>query len=284
MSVTLRTLAVAAAFAATASAHLDLNYPTSSWDLTEEQQEQGGVCGGGSRVAAVAWGTEGAFVSLSGDEGHSVRILLASTNSMTENTTIADASSFPIVLSEGASFSSSGNLCLPVALPTNYTSGARATLYVEATGEGETVSSCAEVVLVPANSGSSVVIEHGAAVVNPETGANMTVADYYCSNSTIAALDTCSCHCHGDSEHCDESCSAERVSAAAQECAAPASSSSAASSGAPSASASQTPAASGTVGQEAAAESQGGSSGAGSLQVGGVVAAMLAVAGAAVLA
>lgn len=137
-------------------------------------------------------------MSLSGDEGHTVRVLLGTSSSTTENVTVTDASSFvspllpvscptqahhlpsrpfasqPLVLSEGASFSSSGNLCLPVTLPTDLPTGTRATLFVEATGEDESVSSCAEVVLVPADSGSTVVIEHGAAIVNPETGANMT--------------------------------------------------------------------------------------------------------------
>ncbi|TNY21114.1 hypothetical protein DMC30DRAFT_332771, partial [Rhodotorula diobovata] len=235
-----------AALAGLAAAHLDINYPTSSWDFTEEQQEQGGVCGGGSRVAAVAWGTDSAFVSLSGDEGHTVRVLLGTSSSTTENVTVTDASSFPLVLSEGASFSSSGNLCLPVTLPTDLPTGTRATLFVEATGEDESVSSCAEVVLVPTNSGSTVVIEHGAAVVNPETGANMTVRDYFCSNGTIAALDTCSCHCHGGEEHCDDSCSPEHVSAAAAECSAASSSPSASS--ASGSSGSSAPSATGSVG------------------------------------
>ncbi|GAA5836649.1 hypothetical protein JCM9279_000454 [Rhodotorula babjevae] len=286
MPFSMRSLATVAALAGLASAHLDINYPTSSWNFTEEQQEAGGVCGGGSRVAAVAWGTDSAFVSLSGDEGHVVRVLLASSGSTTENVTVNDASSFPTVLSQGAAFSSSGNLCLPVSLPTDLPTGTRATLFVEATGDGETVSSCAEVVLVPADSGSSVVIDHGAAVVNPETGANMTVRDYYCSNSTIAALDTCSCHCHSGKEHCSDSCSPERLATAAAECSAAAggsssSSSSAASSAGPSASAT------GTVGQEAAASepTQGGSSGASAVSVlgGGAAAAVLAVVGAAVL-
>lgn len=125
----------------------------------------------------------------------------------------------PIVLSEGAAFSESGNLCLPVNLPASYVSGSRATLYVEAMGDGETVSSCAgepfgdsqfgaelitsrfpapELVLVPSQLSNATVVEHGAAVVNEQTGGNYTFLDYYCSNSTIPALDTCSCHCHGD--------------------------------------------------------------------------------------
>ncbi|GAA5896584.1 hypothetical protein JCM8208_004239 [Rhodotorula glutinis] len=284
MPFTMRSLATVAALAGLASAHLDINYPTSSWNFTEEQQEAGGVCGGGSRVAAVAWGTESAFVSLSGDEGHVVRVLLASSGSTTENVTVSDASSFPTVLSEGAAFSSSGNLCLPVSLPTDLPTGSRATLFVEATGDGETVSSCAEVVLVPADSGSSVVVDHGSAVVNPETGANMTVRDYYCSNTTIAALDTCSCHCHDGKEHCDDSCSPERLELAAAECSAAAAGGSSSSS-APSSAA---PSASGTVGQEATASepTQGGSSGAGTLSVtvgGAAAAAVMAVVGAATL-
>ncbi|GAA5934121.1 hypothetical protein JCM3775_002880 [Rhodotorula graminis] len=269
MPFSMRTLASLAALAGLASAHLDINYPTSSWTFTEEQQEQGGVCGGGSRVAAVAWGTDSAFVSLSGDEGHVVRVLLATSGSTTENATVSDASSFPTVLSQGATFSSSGNLCLPVTLPTDLATGTRATLLVEATGDGETVSSCAEVVLVPADSGSSVVVDHGAAVVNPDSGANMTVRDYYCSNSTIAALDTCSCHCHGGSEHCDDSCAPERIATAAAECSASAGAGGSSSSSS-SAAAAAAPSATGTVGQEAAASEptqQGGSSGAGTLSV-----------------
>ncbi|GAA5916752.1 hypothetical protein JCM6882_003046 [Rhodosporidiobolus microsporus] len=218
MSSILRLLA-ASAVASTALAHLDINYPTSSWSFTEEQQEEGGVCGGGSRVSAVAWGTQNGFVSLSGDEGHSVRVRLASSNSTSENVTVSDASSFNINLLEGATFSSSGNLCLPLTLPTGFVTGSRATLYVEATGEGETVSSCAEVVLVPADSGASVAIEHGAAVINPSTGGNYTVSEFYCSNSTIPARE-CSCHCHDSSAHCDDNCSADRLTQANEECAA----------------------------------------------------------------
>lgn len=93
---------------------------------------------------------------------HSVRVLLATANSTTANATVSSAASFvcslsplprlvadPVslpqtqVLSESATFSSSGNLCLPITFPAEYITGARATLYVEATGEGETVSSCA---------------------------------------------------------------------------------------------------------------------------------------------
>ncbi|GAA5853025.1 hypothetical protein JCM8547_004775 [Rhodosporidiobolus lusitaniae] len=254
MSSVFRLLAAGALASSLAHAHLDLNYPTSSWNFTEEQQETGATCGGGTRVAAVAWGTQNAFVSLSGDEGHSVRILLASDNSTTANVTVESASSFPIVLSESATFSSSGNLCLPVTLPTDYIS---------------------DIVLVPTDSSAATVFEHEAAVVNPSTGGNYTFYDYYCSNGTIAALDTCSCHCHGDHEHCDESCSAERVSTAAAECAAAASGSSISSS--PAASSTASPTASATVGQDAATTSAGGSNGAGKNAVG--LAAVLAVAG-----
>jgi len=115
MSAVLR-LAALSALASVALAHVDINFPLVSsilhvssaakdpyltrrlhqgtWTHTEEQQEEGGVCGGGSRVAGVAWGVQSAFVSLSGDEGNSVRVLLASTNSTTADTEIADASSF----------------------------------------------------------------------------------------------------------------------------------------------------------------------------------------------
>lgn len=64
------------------------------WDFTSEQQESGAVCGGGSRPAALAWGTEDAFVSISGDEGNTVRILMATSGSASENATVQDASSF----------------------------------------------------------------------------------------------------------------------------------------------------------------------------------------------
>ncbi|GAA5824443.1 hypothetical protein JCM11251_000423 [Rhodosporidiobolus azoricus] len=217
MSTLLRLFA-ASAVITTAFAHIDLNYPTSQWSFTEEQQEQGGVCGGGSRVTAVAWGNQNAFVSLSGDAGNTVRVRLASSNSTTENVTVTDASSFNINLSEGATVPESGNLCLPINLPNSnvFVVGSKATLYVEATGEGETVSSCAEVVLVPADSGTSVAIEHGAAVSNP-SGGNYTVRDFYCSNSTIPARE-CSCHCHGDHAHCDESCSSDRLTQANEQC------------------------------------------------------------------
>lgn len=56
----------------------------------------------------------------------------------------------PIVLAENATFSSSGNLCLPLSLPAGYVSGSRATLYVEASGDHETVSSCAGMSSLPA--------------------------------------------------------------------------------------------------------------------------------------
>ncbi|BGP17102.1 hypothetical protein JCM10213_003881 [Rhodosporidiobolus nylandii] len=258
-----------AAVASTALAHLEIHYPTSVWTTTEDQQEEGGVCGGGTRGASVAWGTEGAFVSLSGDEGQTVRVLLASSNSSSENTTISDASSFPITLSEGAAFSSSGNLCLPLNLPTNYVPGSKATLYVEATGDDETVN------LVPANTSAALVIDHGSPVVNPETGGNYTHYEFYCSNGTVPALDTCSCHCDGDHEHCDDSCPDERVQAAAQECAAGASGSSLASS-----TSSGQPTASGSNG--AAAET-GSSNAAGQTEIAGAAAAMLALVGAVAL-
>ncbi|GAA6034482.1 hypothetical protein JCM8097_005351 [Rhodosporidiobolus ruineniae] len=246
----------------------------SSWNFTEEQQEAGGFCGGGSRGAAVAWGTQNGFVSLSGDAGQSVRLLLAAVDSTTENTTVADASSFPIVLSEGATFSESGNLCLPINLPTNYTSGAHATLYAEATGDGETVSSCAEVVLVPADSGASAVSQHGSSVSNP-AGGNYTTYDYYCSNGTIPALDTCSCHCHGDHGHCGSTCSEERVAQSNAECAAAAYGSSLPASSA--ASSTPAPTATGSTGAAAESSTTGGSNGAGKFGVS--VAAVLAVAG-----
>ncbi|GAA6018208.1 hypothetical protein JCM10207_002867 [Rhodosporidiobolus poonsookiae] len=218
-------LIAASAVASSALAHVAINYPTSSWNFTEEQQEEGGFCGGGSRVAGVAFGTENGFISLSGDEGATVRVLLASSNSATENTTVSSASDFPIVLSEGATFSSSGNLCLPLNLPTNYTAGAHATIYVAAVDGSETVSSCAEVNLVPADTSSATVYSHNSPVVNP-AGGNYTNYDYYCSNSTIAALDTCgSCHCHGDHAHCPDTCSAEGVEAANAQCAGTATSS-----------------------------------------------------------
>ncbi|GAA5995874.1 uncharacterized protein JCM10292_004799 [Rhodotorula paludigena] len=211
-----RAIAAASVLAAAVQAHVEINYPTGEWDFTSEQQESGAVCGGGSRPAALAWGTEDAFVSISGDEGNTVRILLATSGSASENATVQDTSSFPIVLSEGATFSSSGNLCLPVFLPDNVTTGARGTVYVEVNGDDGTLSSCAEVSLVPANTGSTVVVEHGGAVINSETGANMTVRDYYCSNSTIAAR-ACSCHCHGASEHCGSTCTEqEQLDARAQ--------------------------------------------------------------------
>ncbi|ORY80690.1 hypothetical protein BCR35DRAFT_341471 [Leucosporidium creatinivorum] len=263
MSAALRLVALSA-LASVALAHVDINYPLGTWTHTEEQQEEGGVCGGGSRVAGVAWGAQSAFVSLSGDEGNSVRVLLASTNSTTADTEVADASSFPIVLAENATFSSSGNLCLPISLPAGYVSGSRATLYVEASGDDETISSCAEVVLIPdLNNGNTTVMEHGQAVVNEATGGNMTYFDYYCSNSTIPALDTCSCHCHGTSPHCDDTCSAERLETATAEC-------SGDSAGAPSSSSAPSPtpsSATGTVG-EAAAQTSAPASGASKVVVG----------------
>lgn len=86
MSTILRLL-VLSAFVTSALCHVEINFPLvsllevgltkahndvlqGSWNHTEEQQEQGGVCGGGQRVPGVVWGTTNAFVSLSGDEGH----------------------------------------------------------------------------------------------------------------------------------------------------------------------------------------------------------------------
>ncbi|GAA5985782.1 hypothetical protein JCM11641_006205 [Rhodosporidiobolus odoratus] len=245
-------LAVCCALFSCALAHLDINYPVSSWTHSEEQQEEGGVCGGGTRSQAVTWGTENAFLSLSGDEGHTVRVLMASSNSSNADTDIAGSSSFPLTLAQNTTFPSSGNLCLPLTLPADYIVG--------------------KVLLVPADTSATVVVEHDAPIVNPATGGNYTYYDYYCSNSTIPALESCSCHCHGDHEHCDESCSAERVQAAAEECAA-------AAGGSADASASGT-SAKGSIG---GTQESGDSSGAGVLSLSGG-AVILAAVGAVIMA
>ncbi|KAM0753684.1 hypothetical protein T439DRAFT_322573 [Meredithblackwellia eburnea MCA 4105] len=195
--------------------HVDINYPLGAWNGTEEQQETGAICGGAARAAAYSWGTQQPFVSLSGDPGQSVRVLLSTTNSTSTNTSISSAESFPIVLAGNATFSSSGNLCLPVNIPGTYVTGSRATLFVEASGgeHNEAVSACAELVLVPTN------VNNLTVVASDGHDSGVTYYNYYCSNSTIAALDTCTCHCHETHAHCSSSCPTDRLAAANEGCA-----------------------------------------------------------------
>ncbi|KAK4050053.1 hypothetical protein OIO90_005243 [Microbotryomycetes sp. JL221] len=210
-----------ASFVALAAAHIDINYPTSSW-VSSDSANETAVCGGASRGTAVSWGTQNPTLSISGDAGHTIRILMATTNSASENTTITDASSFPITLAEGVTLPESGNLCLSLTLPDqDFVQGARATLMVEATGDDETDVSCAEVVLVPADTAAAPAIEHGEPVLDPTTGDELTLRQYWCPNSDgqILALDPCSCHCHGTESHCSDECSTERIDAANVQCA-----------------------------------------------------------------
>lgn len=55
--------------ASVAAAHIDIVYPQGSWTHTEDQQDTGAVCGGGTRVSSFAWGTENSFVAVAGDAG-----------------------------------------------------------------------------------------------------------------------------------------------------------------------------------------------------------------------
>jgi hypothetical protein len=137
---------------------------------------------------------------------------------------VSDDSSFPFLLQSAqgttllanATFPSSGNFCFNVSIPTQQ-SGVLSTLYVQAAGAGNNVSACAgrlppcrvlsisrssdahrlgplllsDVAAIPNLSiASSPVIADGQEVLDPSTGQSVSYYEYYCSNSTILALDT----------------------------------------------------------------------------------------------
>ncbi|KAM0792688.1 hypothetical protein ACM66B_002468 [Microbotryomycetes sp. NB124-2] len=174
------TLALVLSLAVVASAHVDINYPTSSWTTAAEgpTPQVDNICGSSAtRSTPVSWGTQNPLVSVSGDAGHVLRISLATSNSTTENATVTDGSSFPILLAQNVTLPESGNLCLSLTLPSNsnFIAGARATLLVESQGEDEFDTACAEIVLVPADTASSPAFQHGEPVISQETGQELSL-------------------------------------------------------------------------------------------------------------
>lgn len=205
-------------FAAVALCHVDINWPLTQFDGTEEQQETGALCGGAQRGTSYAWGIGGSnpFVSLSGDPGQNITVRLSTRENITS------INDFNITLIENAVFPESGNYCQNVRIPgaNSIAPGTFGTLIAQASGDGESVSACSAVVLIndlkdrdlPAMLGEEPVTLNGR---------NITMYEFYCSNSTIPAREetACDCHCHGVEEHCSASCSKERVEEARKECA-----------------------------------------------------------------
>jgi len=224
--------------AATALAHININYPLGQWGFTESQQEVGSFCGGGVSGGANAWLAIDPFISLSGDAGESVTIRFVYSNTNPNGSTRFESSidslnDFNVTLVANTTIPDSGNLCVDTTLPPLVV-GAVGVIYVAAVnpGTGANVSSCATIEYIPESVEGQIV-----------QGTNLTYRNFYCSNSTDlpAAESTCDCHCHDADgkltichyiqnhsvlhlanltlpDHCTGECSDEEIEAARDQC------------------------------------------------------------------
>ncbi|KAK7047151.1 hypothetical protein VNI00_006816 [Paramarasmius palmivorus] len=205
-------------FVSAVVAHVDINWPRGQWTFTEEQQEQGGVCGGGQTDTAWAYNTVDPFISISGDSKELVTVKLVTANSTDASSLpqINDANVFNVTLAENVEISDSGNLCFDVSLP-SFAPGVQGIIYVAATDpeSGRNVSTCASVVFVPSSLDGEPVN-----LPTPTTPTGNTIARTaqrflrdQAATATAMAITL-------SSEHCDAGCSDAEVEAAAKECAA----------------------------------------------------------------
>ncbi|KIW99535.1 uncharacterized protein Z518_11274 [Rhinocladiella mackenziei CBS 650.93] len=196
-------------------AHININYPLGQWNFTEEEQEEGAFCGGGTSGSASAWLAQDPFISLSGDAGETVTVRFIYSNYNPNGTEVFEGSidnpvDFNTTLVENVTIPDSGNLCVDTTLP-ELAIGAVGVLYIAAVDPqtGSNVSSCATIEYIPETLEGQLV---------PET--NLTYREFYCSNSTDlpVAETSCDCHCHDAEPHCTGVCSDEEIEAARDQC------------------------------------------------------------------
>uniref|UniRef100_A0A0W0FQ34 Copper acquisition factor BIM1-like domain-containing protein n=1 Tax=Moniliophthora roreri TaxID=221103 RepID=A0A0W0FQ34_MONRR len=142
------------------AAHANINWPRRQWNFTEQQQEEGSVCGGGQMDTTWAYNTM-AF--------HFITVKLVTANSTNSGSLpqINNANVFNVMLTENVKISDSGNLCFNVSL-LQFIPGAQGVIYIAAT------SSESAVVFAPSSLDGQPVIVNSKMAVNLTTNANYT--------------------------------------------------------------------------------------------------------------